>query len=596
MTSPDRPIGLRALLHRLAAPVRELMNERLPEGVGFFQTTGSLCLLMAGVQVVTGILMAFYYTPSPDVAWESVRYVDEQVTFGRIIHGLHHWGSSGFVVAVFIHLLRVFTFGAYKAERRWTWLVGVGLLIVVLAFGFTGYLLPWDMKAFFGTRVGTNIAGYTPVVGPWIRRFLLGGEEIGELTLPRFYALHVLVLPIALLTLVALHLFLVRLYGITAPWKRTDETAPEGETFFPGQALRDSLVALIALLILLGLAWKFGGNLGEKADPNTTTFAPHPEWYFLGLQQLLRYFQGPYQVIGTVVIPLGGLLLLLLVPFIDRNPERRLRRRPVALTCAVLGVTATVGLTIEGYRQLQLERAELARVAEELEAEEEAEEAAAEKEAPPGETQAPAEPSLDFVDDPGVVDFGKTLYETLKCAECHVGPGVGEDANIPPALDYAGNRFTPEGMMRYLEQVPQRRYDSRGRRPMMRMPDYKFRPHELRGMTAFLMSMTQPELFEFPDVTFDEPTEEEIEAGLQHFRGETCLHCHQLNGQGDSTAPDLDGVGSRLTPEFIYAMILKPQEIVPGTTMESTFLNEQEIYELTQYLVSLKEPAEPREQ
>lgn len=593
MNSSERPIGLRALLHRLGTPVRELMNERLPEGVGFFQTTGSLCLLMAGVQAVTGILMAFYYTPSPDVAWESVRYVDQQVAFGRIIHGLHHWGSSGFVLAVFIHLLRVFTFGAYKAERRWTWIVGVGLLGVVLAFGFTGYLLPWDMKAYFGTRVGANIAGYTPVVGPFIRRFLLGGEEIGELTLPRFYALHVLVLPLALLALVALHLFLVRLYGITAPWRRTDEPAPEGETFFPGQALRDSIVALTALLILLALAWQFGGNLGEKADPTTTTFAPHPEWYFLGLQQLLRYFQGPYQVIGTVVIPLGGLLLLLLVPFIDRNPERRLRRRPIALTVAVLGVLATVGLTLEGYRQLELERAELARVAEEMDSEAAEEDAPAEA-AP--ETPEEAETSMEFVDDPGVASFGESLYETLKCAECHLGPSVGRDENIPPALDYAGNRFRPEWMMDYLENVPRRRFDSRGRPPTMRMPDYRFRPHELRGMTAYLMSLKQPELFEFPDVTFDEPTGEEIEAGLQLFRGETCLHCHQLDGQGDNTAPALDGVGSRLTPEFIYAMILKPQAIVPGTTMEETFLNEQEIYQLTQYLVSLKEAEAPAPQ
>lgn len=595
MNSSEQPIGLRALVHRLLAPARELMNERLPEGVGFFQTTGSLCLMMAGVQVVTGILMAFYYTPSPDVAWESVRYVDEQVAFGRIIHGLHHWGSSGFVVAVFIHLLRVFTFGAYKAERRWTWVVGVGLLMVVLGFGFTGYLLPWDMKAYFGTRVGANIAGYTPLVGPYVRRFLLGGETIGELTLPRFYALHVLVLPLALLALVGLHLFLVRLYGITAPWRRTDETAPEAETFFPRQALRDSLVALTALIVLLALAWTFGGNLGEKADPTTTTFAPHPEWYFLGLQQLLRYFQGPYQIIGTVVIPLGGLLLLLLVPFIDRNPERRLRRRPIAVAAALLGVVSTVGLTFEGYRQLQLEREELAKVAREMEAGMSEEKTPAEGvDAAPEESGEP-DTSMEFVDDPGVASFGATLYEALKCSECHLGPNVGRDENIPPSLDYTGNRFRPEWMMDYLEKVPRRRFDSRGRPPTMRMPDYKFRPHELRGMTAILMTMKQPEMFEFPDVTFNEPTEEEIEAGLQLFRSETCLHCHRLNGQGDRTAPDLDGVGGRLKPEFIYGMILKPQEIIPGTTMEETFLNEEEIYQLTQYLVSLKQPEAPAE-
>lgn len=589
MTPNDRPIGLRQLFVRLTHPVRELMEERLPDGVGFFQTTGSLCLLMAAIQVVTGILMAFYYTPSPEVAWESVRYVDEQVTFGRIIHGLHHWGSSGFVVAIFIHLLRVFTFGAYKGERRWTWLVGVGLLVVVLGFGFTGYLLPWDMKAYFGTKVGTGIAAYTPLVGPYLRRFLLGGDEIGELTLPRFYALHVLVLPLALMALIALHLFLVRLYGITPPWRRVGDEAREGETFFPGQALRDSLVASLALGILMTLAITVGGNLGEKADPTSTTFAPHPEWYFLGLQQLLRYFQGPYQLIGTVLIPMGVLMLLLMLPFIDRNPERSLRRRPLAAAAALLGVLSTVGLTVEGYRQLELERRELAALA--------AEAKAAEPPAAPGqpaEPEAPAEDaSMAFADDPGIAAFGASLYETLRCAECHVGPEVGKDANMPPSLEYAGNRFQPAWMMSYLETVPPRRYDSRGRRPVMRMPDYRFRPNELRGLTAFMKSLQRPELFQFDGVSFDEPTPEEIEAGRALFEGESCLQCHALGGAGSSSAPDLDGVGSRLTPGFIYAMILDPQSIIPGTTMDQTFLNPQEIHTLTQYLVSLKETPAP---
>jgi ubiquinol-cytochrome c reductase cytochrome b subunit len=591
MSLNDRPIGLRQLLRRLTQPVRELMEERLPEGVGFFQTTGSLCLLMAAVQVVTGVLMAFYYTPSPDVAWESIRYVDEQVSFGRIIHGLHHWGSSGFVVAVFIHLLRVFTFGAYKGERRWTWLVGVGLLIVVLGFGFTGYLLPWDMKAYFGTKVGTSISAYVPLVGPFIRRFLLGGDEIGELTLPRFYALHVLVLPLALLALVSLHLLLVRLYGITPPWKRVGEEKAEGEPFFPGQALRDSCVAAAALIILLALAWKFGGNLGDKVDPTTTTFAPHPEWYFLGLQQLLRYFQGPWQIIGTVVIPAGVILLLLLLPFLDRNPERNLRRRPIAATLGLLGLLVAVGLTIEGYRQLRHERIELAALAEEINARE-AEAARLEEVARTAEAEPPdpAAASMDFVDDPGIASFGQTLYETLKCALCHVGPGVGEDANLPPSLEYAGNRFQPGWMMAYLENVPPRRYDSRGRRTMMRMPDYHFKPNELRGMTAYMKTLQRPELFEFEGVTFEEPTAEEIAAGQRHFEGESCHQCHKLNGAGSSSAPDLDNVGSRLTPVFIYAIILDAQALIPGTTMDESFLNEQEIYELTQYLVSLKEP------
>lgn len=581
--SESPPAGLRPLLRRLTAPVRELMDERLPQGVGLFQTTGSLCLFMAAVQVVTGILMAFYYTPSPDVAWESVRYVEEQVSFGRIIHGLHHWGSSGFVVAIFIHLLRVFTFGAYKGERRWTWIAGVGLLVVVLGFGFTGYLLPWDMKAYFGTKVGTNIAGYVPWVGPYARRFLLGGSEIGELTLPRFYALHALVLPLSLLALIGLHLYLVRLYGITSPWTRVGADAPMGDTFFPRQALRDSTVASLAFAVLLTLAWNFGGNLGEKADPTSTTFAPHPEWYFLGLQQLLRYFQGPYQIIGTVVVPLGGLLLLLLTPFLDRNPERRLSKRPIAAAVAMLGVAAVVGLTLEGYRQLRLERLELAKAAPESELPAEA------GGEPAGEAEAQEDTaSLEFVSDPGVAAFGKTLYETLRCADCHNAPEAGQEKNIPPSLAHAGDRFSPQWMLTYLKEVPPRRYDRKDRLPMLRMPDYRLKPNELRGLTAYLMSLREPDRFAFEGVSFGEPTTEEIQAGQAHFEAESCLQCHVLDGAGARSAPELDGVGSRLRPEFIYAIVLDPQSLVPGTTMEESLLNEQEIYELTQYLVSLK--------
>ena len=184
----------------------------MPEGVGWTHVFGSTLLFLIVVQLVTGILLALTYSPSPTAAYESVQYIDNHVVFGRFIRGLHHWSASAFVVVLVAHLLRTFLYGAYKAPRRSTWIQGVGLFLVVLGFAFTGYLLPWDMKAYFATRVGIQVGASAPGLGPIIATLLRGGSELGELTLTRFYALHVMVLPLALLGLVGLHRYFV-------PWK-----------------------------------------------------------------------------------------------------------------------------------------------------------------------------------------------------------------------------------------------------------------------------------------------------------------------------------------------------------------------------------------
>lgn len=590
---PAPPANGRELLGRLFAPVRELFNEPLPRGVGFLHTTGSMCLFMAFLQIVTGVLMAFYYTPSPDVAYESIKYVEGQVSFGKIIHGLHHWGSSAFVVLIFIHMLRVFTFAAYKGSRKWTWVVGVFLLLVVLGFGFTGYLLPWDMKAYFGTKVGTNIVGYAPAVGPYARRFLLGGSEITELTLPRFYSLHVLILPAALVALIGAHLFLVRLFGITPPFKREGEAVDYPTRFFPEQAIRDSTMVLLLFCSVLSLTLLVGGDLGDKADPNNTTFAPHPEWYFLGLQQLLRYFEGPYQIFGTVLIPGGAILAMLLLPFIDRNPERQMAKRPFALTVAALAVVFIVGLTVQGYTHLQTERADLMKVADE-QLRQKSDETNAAKVAKAaakagGESAATggAVPAVKaFTTDQ--VEFGERLYQVLQCADCHAGKKSGKGANVPPSLDYAGDRFLAEWLIKYMHEVPPRRFQKEGKRPLERMPDFKMKPVELEGITAHLMTLHKPDLFGGAAMDLAEPTEGKVHLGERLFEKESCETCHKLNGKGDDAAPDLTGVGSRLKPDFIFKIIKEPQKIVPGTTMQDSFMNDQEIEALTYYLMSLK--------
>ena len=193
--------------------------------VNWLYTFGSATLFVATIQAVTGILLTIYYVPTPDHAHASVQYIMNDVTFGWLIRGLHHWGASAMVVLVFLHMLRTFYFAAYKFPREITWITGVFLLLTTIGFGFTGYLLPWDQKAYWATTVGTNIAGSVPGLGLLIAKVMRGGESISGLTLSRFYGTHIWVLPALLLLLLGVHLYLVIKIGISAP-PRLNQPAP----------------------------------------------------------------------------------------------------------------------------------------------------------------------------------------------------------------------------------------------------------------------------------------------------------------------------------------------------------------------------------
>ena len=188
--------------------------------VNWLYTLGSATLFVAAIQGITGILLTIYYVPTPDHAYDSVQFITTQIPAGWLIRGVHHWGASAMVVLTGLHMLRVIIYGAYKYPREVTWFTGVGLLLVVIAFGFTGYLLPWDQKAFWATTVGTRIAAVTPGIGEWMLRIIRGGEELSAITLARFFGVHVWVLPLALILLLTIHMYLVIRLGISAVPKR----------------------------------------------------------------------------------------------------------------------------------------------------------------------------------------------------------------------------------------------------------------------------------------------------------------------------------------------------------------------------------------
>ncbi|MGA9533325.1 MAG: cytochrome b N-terminal domain-containing protein [Anaerolineales bacterium] len=195
---------------------------QLPK-VNWLYTLGSATLFVAVNQIVTGILLTIYYVPTPDHAYDSVQYITTQVPAGWIIRGLHHWGASAMVVLTVLHMLRVIYYGAYKYPREITWLSGVALLLIVVGFGFTGYLLPWDQKAFWATTVGTRIAQVTPFIGDWILRLMRGGEDLSAVTLARFFGVHVWMLPAALMATLLGHLYLIIRIGISQVPERSEE-------------------------------------------------------------------------------------------------------------------------------------------------------------------------------------------------------------------------------------------------------------------------------------------------------------------------------------------------------------------------------------
>ena len=263
------------------------------------------------------------------------------------MRGLHHWGASMMIVVVVLHMVQVFLYGAYKKPREATWMVGVVLLLLTLAYGLTGYLLPWDNRAYWGTVVTTQIAGKAPVLGPYLERLLGGEGAIGVVTFARFYGLHVLLLPPATVLLIVLHVFLVRKHGV-APLPG-DELQPK-KKFYPQQVFKDTVAIFIAFAILFIMAVAVRVPLEQLADPTDTSYIPRPEWYFLFLFQTLKLFNGPLEVVGSVVLPGLAVLLLILVPFIDRSQMVKVTQRTVALAFVLLAAIGWGGLTAAAVR------------------------------------------------------------------------------------------------------------------------------------------------------------------------------------------------------------------------------------------------------
>jgi quinol-cytochrome oxidoreductase complex cytochrome b subunit len=344
---------------------------------------GYIAAVLFGILTVTGVYLMFVYTPSPTVAYGDMQHLKTGVGFGQLVRNVHRWSAHLMVLVVFLHLARVFLAGAYKRPREFNWVIGVVLLLATLAFSFTGYLLPWDQLSYWAVTVGTNLVHYVPAIGTTLQDLLIGGDQIGPNTLLRFYALHVAVLPGLLIVMLAVHIWRVRkdgfaverpsvgafaeeatnrapadapaelyrdrtrLLGVVDRESVTAEDRPVDDTVFtwPHLLVRHVVVGLGVAAIVLGLGVAFAAPLKGLANPNLTPEPSKAPWYFDGLQELLSHFD---PLVAGILIPAGAVVLLVLLPYLDRNPATEFRNRKVAvLTFGGLAAIA-VALTVVG--------------------------------------------------------------------------------------------------------------------------------------------------------------------------------------------------------------------------------------------------------
>ena len=358
----DERMGISDLTH-------QLLYEAVPRRGAWAYSLGSATLIIIVLQIVTGMFLLWTYVPSTTEAWASLNYIEYHDEFAAIVRGMHLWGAYVLLVIIGLHMIRTFVSGSYKKPRELNWIVGVILFLLVLGLGITGAMLPWDQAAYWTAQVVTHVVDYVPLMGNWLQDILRGGPQMGPETLTRFFAIHIWLLPALLVPLVGLHLILLRRHGEHGSWVNYEGVESETEEarakrmadaeypypaipsdpgyavpvdigdFFPSQVFKDSLVSFALVLLVFIMAVVVGAPLERAANPAALNYVPTPEWFFLPLDQLLIQFPQAWMIpVGVFVLPGIGTTLLILVPFLDRSPEREPWRRPEVMVPALFAV------------------------------------------------------------------------------------------------------------------------------------------------------------------------------------------------------------------------------------------------------------------
>jgi ubiquinol-cytochrome c reductase cytochrome b subunit len=522
--------------------VRHFLTEEIPASSGWRQVFGSVAVFLFMTQAFTGILLAINYAPTPGDAYNSLRYILTDLTGGRLIRGLHHWGASMMIVVVALHLIQVFLYGAYKKPREATWMVGVVLLLLTLGYGLTAYLLPWDNRAYWGTVVVTQIAGAAPVLGPYLSRLLGGGGAVGVVTFARFFVMHVIVLPPLTLALIGLHIFLFRKHGATP--MPGDELLPKKQ-FYPGQVFRDTVAIFIAFAILFAMAVAVHVPLEQLADPSDTTYIPRPEWYFLFLFQTLKLMTGPLEVVGSMVLPGLAVMALILVPFIDRGKMVKVTRRTTAMAfvaLAAIGWTALTALAVV--------------------------------------TTPPPAPAAE-IDYSGPTDWmqlspeemaGVAYFRRESCVSCHA---IGEGGSkVGPDLTQTSIHRDAAWMIQHFKQPG-------AMRPGTSMPPIQLGDAQLNSLAAFLLKLNPQ------NATALENAPDFATQGALIYQANDCGGCHQVNGMGTAFGPALNGLSKRRGRSWVEQHFADPPKLSPGSAMPPYRFSAKDLDSLTTYLFAL---------
>jgi len=324
--------------------LRELTNEPVPNHLKrwWFCLGGTPAYLFV-VQIVTGILLAFYYQASPTTAYESVRYITDGAAYGWFFRSLHKWAATLMIASVILHQMRVYFTGSYRKPRELNWMVGMCLLLCTLLTGFTGYSLVYEQLSYWGATVGANIADTVPFVGGLFKRMLLGGDLYNDRTLSRFFILHAAVLPSLMIALLAVHITLIRLQGVTElKFEDEPKDKPAHFNFFPDHLYTELIMGLFIMILLSALATVFPATMGPRADPLSTPEVIKPEWFFYVAFRWLKLFSGT-----TAVLTTGFIVFLMFIwPFIDAFIRRHTKAREASVWIGIAAVIGIVSLTV----------------------------------------------------------------------------------------------------------------------------------------------------------------------------------------------------------------------------------------------------------
>jgi ubiquinol-cytochrome c reductase cytochrome b subunit len=552
-------------------PIRQVLRwsleEKIPGGDSFWYSLGAATLFVFVIQVVTGVWQLFWYVPTPDYAYQSVMYLRQEVPFGWLIHGLHAWGSNAFIILMFLHMLRVFVWGAYKHPRQLTWLLGTLLFLTVLAMTFTGALLPWDELGYWAAEVGTSIAGTVPIVGFLIKELIRGGAAMSQDSLSRFFIGHVAILPGILAALVVLHVVAFRQYGSVGPWK--EEKRRKSGWFWPDQIVKDLIVMTVIFLALVGLSAFWRAPVTGPADHIDNVITPKPEWQFLSIYQFLKLFKGRWEPVGTTGVPLLLFLIVFLLPFYDRNDRRDPRHRPFAMAGATV-LMAWLGIyTYLGFISN------------------------------PG-ASATASVTVSSSASSGV-RAGATLFTSQGCIACHTVRGQG--GSMGPDLSNIGAQGLSRAWLTQQIQNPT------SHNPSTQMPAFgSLSDQQVNQLVDFLESLGGSSSEGAPSTspsasagssepntpsTRSQPATERapglIAQGRQLIRSQSCLGCHTVNGQGGSIGPDLSNEGTKGHSQEWLVEQIRDAKSHNATTVMPSFeqLSDEQIRGLVAYLESL---------